>query len=181
MNSTVVVLTVLVAALGIAYIIGRLLTVRAGLMKEVTPAEPSAETDNSDLGLSTTGPTVVHFSATWCGPCAAVRRVVDQVCDDLEVAHVEIDLDANPVAARRLSVLSCRRRSSSTPRGSSGTAPRASRNPLILRDGPATAVGLSTPSLGKLSAVLSPRELLLTKRRAVDLCRVAGCCCCCSC
>ncbi len=106
MNSTVVVLTVLVAALGIAYIIGRLLTVRAGLMKEVTPAEPSAETDNSDLGLSTTGPTVVHFSATWCGPCAAVRRVVDQVCDELGVAHVEIDLDANPVAARRLSVLS---------------------------------------------------------------------------
>ncbi|TXH24328.1 MAG: thioredoxin [Mycobacterium sp.] len=106
MNSTVVVLTVLVAALGIAYIIGRLLTLRAGLMKEVAPAEPSDEEDNSDLGLSTTGPTVVHFSATWCGPCAAVRRVVDQVCDDLGVAHVELDLDANPVAARRLSVLS---------------------------------------------------------------------------
>jgi thiol-disulfide isomerase/thioredoxin len=106
MNSTVVVLTVLVAALGIAYIIGRLLTLRAGLMKEVAPAEPSAENDNSDLGLSTTGPTVVHFSATWCGPCAAVRRVVDQVCGDLGVAHVELDLDANPVAARRLSVLS---------------------------------------------------------------------------
>ncbi|SEB21844.1 Thioredoxin [Mycobacterium sp. 283mftsu] len=106
MNSTVVVLTVLVAALGIAYIIGRLLTLRAGLMKEVIPAEASAENDNADLGLSTTGPTVVHFSATWCGPCAAVRRVVDQVCDDLGVAHVELDLDANPVAARRLSVLS---------------------------------------------------------------------------
>ncbi|CAM5691094.1 thioredoxin family protein [Mycolicibacterium aubagnense] len=106
MNSTVLVLTVLVAALGIAYIIGRLLTLRAGLMKEVPPAEPSTEADNSDLGLSTTGPTVVHFSATWCGPCAAVRRVVDQVCDELGVAHVELDLDANPVAARRLSVLS---------------------------------------------------------------------------
>ncbi|MES5381897.1 MULTISPECIES: Ms5788A family Cys-rich leader peptide [Mycobacteriaceae] len=24
-------------------------------------------------------------------------------------------------------------------------------------------------------------ELVLTKRRAVDLCRVAGCCCCCCC
>lgn len=106
MNSTVVVLTVLVAALGIAYIIGRLLTLRAGLMKEVTATEPTGKEDNSDLCLSATGPTVVHFSATWCGPCAAVRRVVDQVCDDLEVAHVEIDLDANPVAARRLSVLS---------------------------------------------------------------------------
>ncbi len=106
MNSTVLVLTVLVAALGIAYIIGRLLTLRAGLMKEVPATEPTDEVDNSDLGLSTTGPTVVHFSATWCGPCAAVRRVVDQVCGDLGVEHVEIDLDANPVAARRLSVLS---------------------------------------------------------------------------
>ena len=36
-----------------------------------------------------------------------VRRVVDQVCADLDqVAHVEIDLDANPAAARRFSVLS---------------------------------------------------------------------------
>ncbi|WP_369407273.1 Ms5788A family Cys-rich leader peptide [Mycobacterium noviomagense] len=24
-------------------------------------------------------------------------------------------------------------------------------------------------------------EPMLTKRRAVDLCRIAGCCCCCSC
>ena len=35
------------------------------------------------------------------------RRVVDQVCAELPaVAHVEIDMDANPAAARRLSVLS---------------------------------------------------------------------------
>ncbi|HXO13888.1 MAG TPA: thioredoxin family protein, partial [Mycobacterium sp.] len=59
------------------------------------------------LGLSADGPTVVHFSASWCGPCTQVRRVVNQVCDDLgDVAHVEIDMDANPNAARRLSVLS---------------------------------------------------------------------------
>ena len=33
--------------------------------------------------------------------------MVDQVCDGLDrVAHVEIDMDANPAAARRLSVLS---------------------------------------------------------------------------
>ncbi|HEX2214371.1 MAG TPA: thioredoxin family protein [Mycobacterium sp.] len=96
-------LTVLVAALGIAYIIGRLLTLRAGLLKEVEAAEVNV----SDLGLSQTGPTVVHFSAPWCGPCAAVRRVVDEVCDELPaVAHLEIDMDANPEAARRLSVLS---------------------------------------------------------------------------
>ena len=33
--------------------------------------------------------------------------MVNQVCGDLpDVAHVEIDMDANPAAARRLSVLS---------------------------------------------------------------------------
>jgi thiol-disulfide isomerase/thioredoxin len=95
---------VLVAALGVAYVVGRLLTLRAGLLKA---SDDAANVDTSDLGLSTTGPTVVHFSAVWCGPCAGVRRVVEAVCAELpEVAHVEIDMDANPEAARRLSVLS---------------------------------------------------------------------------
>ena len=104
MNTSVaVVITVLIAALGVSFVIGRLLTLRAGMLKETH----DAEVNTSDLGLSDTGPTVVHFSAGWCGPCAGVRRVVDAVCADLPgVAHVEIDMDANPEAARRLSVLS---------------------------------------------------------------------------
>jgi thiol-disulfide isomerase/thioredoxin len=104
-SSLAVVIAVLVAALGVAYVIGRLLTLRAGMLRQT--AEDAANVDTSDLGLSGTGPTVVHFSAVWCGPCAGVRRVVNQVCAELpEVAHVEIDMDANPAAARRLSVLS---------------------------------------------------------------------------
>jgi thiol-disulfide isomerase/thioredoxin len=96
----------LVAALVAAAIIGWLMTRRAGQVQATDPTASDA-VDTSDLGLSADGPTVVHFSASWCGPCAQVRRVVDQVCDDLdEVAHVEIDMDANPGAARRLSVLS---------------------------------------------------------------------------
>ena len=103
-SSVVLVITVLVAAVGLAYVIGRLLTLRSGMIKA---AYEASNVDTSDLGLSRTGPTVVHFSAVWCGPCAAVRRVVDQVCGDLpDVAHMEIDMDANPEAARRLSVLS---------------------------------------------------------------------------
>ena len=97
-------IVVIVGALGLAYVIGRLLTLRAGLLKA---SEEAANVDTSDLGLSETGPTVLHFSAKWCGPCAGVRKVVEQVCGELPgVSHVEIDMDANPEAARRLSVLS---------------------------------------------------------------------------
>ncbi len=103
-SSWVAVIAVLIAAFGLAFVVGRLLTLRAGLLKATTDAPV---VDTCELGLSRTGPTVVHFSAVWCGPCAGVRRVVDQVCADLPaVAHVEIDMDANPEAARKLSVLS---------------------------------------------------------------------------
>ncbi len=105
--SLVAVIAVVIAAMGIAYVINRLIALRAGLLKDTTEAAGSQAIDTSDLGLSRTGPTVVHFSAVWCGPCAGVRRVVNQVCGELPaVAHVEIDMDADPAAARRLSVLS---------------------------------------------------------------------------
>jgi thiol-disulfide isomerase/thioredoxin len=103
-SSVVLAVTVLIAALGLAFVVGRLLTLRAGMLRS---AEQASNVDTSDLGLSATGPTILHFSADWCGPCSAVRRVVDQVCDEVPgVAHVEIDMDANPDAARRLSVMS---------------------------------------------------------------------------
>ncbi|OBF51055.1 thioredoxin family protein [Mycolicibacterium monacense] len=103
-SSWIVVIAVLIAVFGVAFVVGRLVTLRAGLLKAEAAA---ANIDTSGLGLSDTGPTVLHFSADWCGPCDAVRRVVDQVCRELpEVAHAEIDIDANPEAARRLSVLS---------------------------------------------------------------------------
>ena len=106
-SSWIAVIAVLVAAFGLAYVIGRLISLRSGLVKGAAEGPALDEADIADLGLSGTGPTVVHFSAVWCGPCAGVRRVVDQVCADLpEVAHVEIDMDANPEAARKLSVLS---------------------------------------------------------------------------
>ena len=105
--SLVAVIAVVIAVMGVAYVINRLIALRAGLLKDTSETAASEPVDTSDLGLSRTGPTVVHFSAVWCGPCAGVRRVVGAVCDELpEVAHVEIDMDANPEAARRLSVLS---------------------------------------------------------------------------
>jgi thiol-disulfide isomerase/thioredoxin len=100
------VIAAVVAALALAAVVGWLLNRRAGHVRATDPGTAD-EVDTSDLGLSADGPTVVHFTATWCGPCARVRQVIDQVSKDLGgVAHVEIDMDANPDAARRLSVLS---------------------------------------------------------------------------
>lgn len=103
-SSWIAVIAVLIAAFGMAFVVERLLTLRAGLLKAAAEV-PSVDT--SELGISDTGPTIVHFSAPWCGPCATVRGVVDQVCADLPtVSHLEVDMDANPDAARKLSVLS---------------------------------------------------------------------------
>ena len=63
-SSLVAAIAALIAALGVAYVIGRLLTLRAGMLKET--AEAAENLDTSDLGLSRTGPTVVHFSVR-CG------------------------------------------------------------------------------------------------------------------
>jgi thiol-disulfide isomerase/thioredoxin len=96
--------TAIIAALATAAAIGAVLNRRSGVLRE---ADGETPLDTSDLGLSQTGPTVVHFSADWCGPCASVRRVVDQVCAEVpDVSHVEIDIDAQPAAAKRLGVLS---------------------------------------------------------------------------
>ncbi len=73
----------------------------------------SAGTHEPDPALAAAGvgdgvPVVLHFSAPWCGPCAAVRRVVVQVLDREpgRAREVELDLDENPVLARKLGVLS---------------------------------------------------------------------------
>jgi thiol-disulfide isomerase/thioredoxin len=98
----------IVLALAVAAPAGWLLTRNAGKVREVQ-LDPQAQASDAveELGLSRSGPTVVHFSADWCGPCDRVRRVVDQVCGELgDVGHVEVDLEANPAAARAFSVLS---------------------------------------------------------------------------
>jgi thiol-disulfide isomerase/thioredoxin len=104
-SSLPVVIGVLVAALAVAFLVGKLMTRRHGELRNTETASVGGEVP--DLGLPAGRPAIVHFSADWCGPCAGVRRVVDDVCADLtEVAHVEVDIDANPAAARQLSVLS---------------------------------------------------------------------------
>lgn len=102
--SWIAVIAALIAAFGLALVVARLISLRAGLLRS---AADFPLVDPGELGLSRTGPTIMHFSAQGCAPCVSVRRAVDQVCEDLPtVARREIDLDANPEVARKLSVLS---------------------------------------------------------------------------
>ncbi|RAU98840.1 thioredoxin [Mycolicibacter senuensis] len=103
----------LLTGLLLAGVIGWWMSRRAGALRAVAATAPGIDADDGGaafLGLPPGRPTVVHFSAPWCGPCAGVRRVVETVCDELggpeEIAHREVDIDANPAAARRFSVLS---------------------------------------------------------------------------
>lgn len=67
-------------------------------------------------GLPDDGPCVVHFSADWCGPCGAVRRVVQDVVarlgtesgagNGVPVHDLELDLDEHAELARELHVMS---------------------------------------------------------------------------
>lgn len=101
-----IVLIAIVGAVAVATVAGWLLTRRSGRVRQVH-ADAGGGPDAGELALSQSGPTIVHFSAPWCGPCDRVRRVVGQVCEEMaEVAHLEIDLDANPGTAGRFSVLS---------------------------------------------------------------------------
>lgn len=104
MSASAAALSAIALALSLAAVVGLLHNRRHGVLRD-TAETPDVDTDGLDL--SGTGPTIVHFTAVWCGPCAAVRRVVDQVCAQLpQVAHIEIDMDENPALARTFSVMS---------------------------------------------------------------------------
>ncbi len=111
---------ILVAVIAAALAIGFALRARGGRVRAVVPsAVPAAAEPDTDpvrrllieAGVSETAPTILHFSATWCGPCAAVRRIISQATaaladEGLTVLDLELDIDENPALAKELKVLS---------------------------------------------------------------------------
>ncbi|MDI9918988.1 thioredoxin family protein [Rhodococcus sp. IEGM 1379] len=109
-------ITILLVALVAVVAVGLFLKSRNGTVRASAAAPPNSAQGRTELLVaagvqSTGGPVVLHFSADWCGPCAAVRRVVDQVVTSMAdmprpPTDIELDIDKHPALAREMSVLS---------------------------------------------------------------------------
>lgn len=57
---------------------------------------------------NSTKPTLVDFSAEWCGPCHMMKPILDQLKHDLgdAVRIIKIDIDKNPAIANQFNVRS---------------------------------------------------------------------------
>ncbi|MBY6436972.1 TlpA family protein disulfide reductase [Rhodococcoides kroppenstedtii] len=104
---------VLLAVVAIAVLIGLIVRRRDGAVRAGRGAGPD---DARRRALTAAGAaegsvTVLHFSADWCGPCSAVRRVVaasvQALTDDgHRVRDVEVDMEDDPGLARDFRVMS---------------------------------------------------------------------------
>lgn len=106
-------ITILSAVLLAAVLAGAALRFRAGKVRRITPPTRIGSERTELLTEAGIGSTVaiVHFSADWCGPCAAVRRVIAQVIGEQPQAdttplEIELDIDENQLLAKELGVLS---------------------------------------------------------------------------
>lgn len=103
-------LIILGSATAIATAIGLLWQRRHGSVIAAAPSTLSRAPHHEGLveaGVLPGHATIVHFTADWCGPCAAVRRVIEGTLPEFpEVTHIELDIDAHPRLSRELGILS---------------------------------------------------------------------------
>ncbi|KAF7596524.1 hypothetical protein BBP40_001397 [Aspergillus hancockii] len=89
------------------YIVFRVLKSRASDPAATMAHGKVVEVDNPVIfkALTSSGPVVVDFFATWCGPCKAVAPVVGKLSETYtNVRFLQVDVDKVPQIAKELSV-----------------------------------------------------------------------------
>ncbi|RJO78757.1 thioredoxin [Nocardia panacis] len=108
-------ITIVAAVLLIAVAVGLLWQRRQGRVRPAAASDSAESEARAELleaaGVTGSGPAVLHFSADWCGPCDAVRRVVANVIGEFTETpsaprDIEVDIDVRPELAQALNVLS---------------------------------------------------------------------------
>ncbi|KAE8161564.1 thioredoxin-like protein [Aspergillus tamarii] len=89
------------------YIFFRVLKSRASDPAATMPHGKVVEVDNPVIfkALTSSGPVVIDFFATWCGPCKAVAPVVGKLSETYtNVRFIQVDVDKNRQVAQEMNV-----------------------------------------------------------------------------
>ncbi|BDD55325.1 hypothetical protein MAP00_000859 [Monascus purpureus] len=89
------------------YLVLRFIKSRASDPAATMPHGKVIEVDNPVIfkALTSSGPVVVDFFATWCGPCKAVSPVVGKLSETYaNVRFIQVDVDKVPSVAGELGV-----------------------------------------------------------------------------
>ena len=69
-------------------------------VKHITEKTFSAEV------LDVSGPVLVDFWASWCGPCRMLGPVIDEIAGEVDTPVCKLDVDAEGVLAAQYGVMS---------------------------------------------------------------------------
>ena len=74
---------------------------------EAEPSTTRVKEEGGNVSIPSNGkPTLLDFSATWCGPCKMMKPVFDELADtyDDKINFVTVDVDANPGLASQYAI-----------------------------------------------------------------------------